>query len=120
MRLSLRLWALLRRSLLLRELLAVPRKGLRRMVNRPRIRRCVATWRESNLNFKTDSHLQSKADSPVEAAQDAPAVETIEIGGSLPNLTLKNEKGEDVPVAELAADKGVVFFLVPKADTRKY
>lgn len=63
--------------------------------------------------------LQTKADSPMEVEEATPAVETIEIGGNLPNLTLKNEKGEDVPVAELAADKGVVFFLVPKADTRR-
>jgi thioredoxin-dependent peroxiredoxin len=34
-------------------------------------------------------------------------------------LTLKTEKGEDVNVSTLAAEKGVVFFLVPKADTRE-
>jgi peroxiredoxin Q/BCP len=34
-------------------------------------------------------------------------------------LTLKNEKDEDVDVSTLAAEKGVVFFLVPKADTRE-
>lgn len=66
---------------------------------------------------ESSSNKKTKGESPVAAAQDAPAVEPIEIGGSLPNLTLKNEKGEDVSVAELAADKGVVFFLVPKADT---
>jgi peroxiredoxin Q/BCP len=43
----------------------------------------------------------------------------IDIGGTLPSISLKNEKGEDVNVAELAAEKGVVMFLVPKADTRK-
>jgi hypothetical protein len=32
-------------------------------------------------------------------------------------LTLKNEKGEDIQVADLANEKGVVLFLVPKADT---
>ena len=36
----------------------------------------------------------------------------------MPSLTLKNEKGEDLDVSSLASDKGVVFFLVPKADTR--
>jgi len=41
----------------------------------------------------------------------------IDIGDVLPSVTLKNEKGEDVDVAELAAEKGVVFFLIPKADT---
>ncbi|KAI5886699.1 AhpC-TSA-domain-containing protein [Schizophyllum commune H4-8] len=37
----------------------------------------------------------------------------------LPSLTLKNEKDEDVDVSALAAkaDRGVVLFLVPKADT---
>ncbi|KAF8509531.1 AhpC-TSA-domain-containing protein [Hysterangium stoloniferum] len=42
---------------------------------------------------------------------------TLSIGDLLPSITLKNEKGEDVNVAELAAHKGLVLFLVPKADT---
>ncbi|EDR09863.1 peroxiredoxin Q, partial [Laccaria bicolor S238N-H82] len=42
---------------------------------------------------------------------------TIDIGDSLPSLTLKNEKGEDVQVENLASEKGVILFLVPKADT---
>lgn len=37
----------------------------------------------------------------------------------LPAVVLKNEKGEDVNVQDLAKEKGVVLFLVPKADTRK-
>jgi len=41
----------------------------------------------------------------------------LSIGDLLPSITLKNEKGEDMNVAELAADKGLVLFLVPKADT---
>ena len=45
-------------------------------------------------------------------------VKAIDIGDSLPTLTLKNEKDEDVEIGELAAEKGVVLFLVPKADTR--
>ncbi|TEB30777.1 AhpC-TSA-domain-containing protein [Coprinellus micaceus] len=61
------------------------------------------------------SAKKSKASSPAEVAEDAAGI--IEIGGSLPDLTLKNEKGEDIQVADLAAEKGVVFFLVPKADT---
>lgn len=44
-------------------------------------------------------------------------VKAIDIGDSLPTLTLKNEKDEDVEIGELAAEKGVVLFLVPKADT---
>ncbi|KAJ7136386.1 AhpC-TSA-domain-containing protein [Mycena crocata] len=42
---------------------------------------------------------------------------SIDIGDSLPTLTLKNEKEEDVEVSTLTADKGLVLFLVPKADT---
>ncbi|KAJ7241652.1 AhpC-TSA-domain-containing protein [Mycena rebaudengoi] len=42
---------------------------------------------------------------------------SIDIGDSLPTLTLKNEKDEDVEVSSLTADKGLVLFLVPKADT---
>lgn len=38
----------------------------------------------------------------------------IDIGDSLPSLVLKNEKGEDVDVADLTSEKGVVMFLVPK------
>ncbi|THH29906.1 hypothetical protein EUX98_g4279 [Antrodiella citrinella] len=52
------------------------------------------------------------------AEEKAEALEVIDVGDSLPqNLTLKNEKSEDVNVASLAAEKGVVLFLVPKADT---
>ncbi|KAJ2935782.1 hypothetical protein H1R20_g1311, partial [Candolleomyces eurysporus] len=64
------------------------------------------------------SFLQAKSDSPTEdAAVAVPALESIDIGGSVPTLTLKNEKGEDIQIADLANEKGVVLFLVPKADT---
>ncbi|KAF4621621.1 hypothetical protein D9613_012581 [Agrocybe pediades] len=60
------------------------------------------------------------APAPAESAPaPAPAVPLarIEIGDSLPELILKNEKGEDIQVSELPAEKGVILFLVPKADT---
>lgn len=38
----------------------------------------------------------------------------------MPNLTLKNEKDEDIQVADIASEKGAVVFLVPKADTREF
>ncbi|KAI0746801.1 thioredoxin-like protein [Daedaleopsis nitida] len=47
----------------------------------------------------------------------APVLATIDVGDVLPSYTLKNEKDEDVDVATLTAEKGVVLFLVPKADT---
>jgi len=62
---------------------------------------------------------KSKPDpeSAAEEAGDSSALSLIDIGGSLPDLTLKNEKGEDIQVANLASEKGVILFLVPKADT---
>lgn len=48
----------------------------------------------------------------------APALQPISVGDALPSFTLKNEKDEDVDVATLTAEKGIVVFLVPKADTR--
>ncbi|RXW18221.1 hypothetical protein EST38_g7630 [Candolleomyces aberdarensis] len=52
-----------------------------------------------------------------DAAAAAPGLESVDIGSSLPTLTLKNEKGECIQIADLANEKGVVLFLVPKADT---
>lgn len=49
-----------------------------------------------------------------------PALQPINIGDTLPSLTIKNEKGEDVDVSTLAAEKGVILFVVPKADTRGF
>ncbi|KAF8235680.1 AhpC-TSA-domain-containing protein [Tricholoma matsutake] len=51
------------------------------------------------------------------SAADAEKLPSIDIGDSLPTLTLKNEKNEDVQIADLTSEKGVVLFLVPKADT---
>jgi peroxiredoxin len=43
----------------------------------------------------------------------------LQIGDTIPDTTLKNEKEEDVNVKQLAED-GLVMFVVPKADTRAY
>lgn len=56
-------------------------------------------------------------DGDVPMADSAPVKTTIDIGDTLPSLTVKNEKGEDVETSTLVAEKGVVLFLVPKADT---
>ena len=55
---------------------------------------------------------------PAETPAAAPALAPIDIGDSLPSYILKNEQGEDVDVATLPAEKGVIFFSIPKADTR--
>ncbi|KAJ7229309.1 thioredoxin-like protein [Mycena haematopus] len=49
--------------------------------------------------------------------EDLEKLTLIDIGDSLPSLTLKNEKDEDVEVSSLTEEKGLVLFLVPKADT---
>lgn len=71
-----------------------------------------------------NSHLFHQAKSgkteEKEAETSAEKLSTINIGDSLPTLTLKNEKGEDIQIGELANEKGVVLFLVPKADTRAF
>ncbi|KAF9075881.1 thioredoxin-like protein [Rhodocollybia butyracea] len=41
----------------------------------------------------------------------------LALGSFLPEITLKSEKDVDVEVSLLAKEKGVVLFLVPKADT---
>jgi len=70
---------------------------------------------------KDDEGSTSKKAKPdpesAEDAGDSSALPLIEIGGNLPDLTLKNEKGEDIEIANLASEKGVILFLVPKADT---
>jgi peroxiredoxin Q/BCP len=45
--------------------------------------------------------------------------DVLSIGGSLPSVTLKDDKGEDVETATLYKETGVVIFAAPKADTRK-
>ncbi|EJD40746.1 AhpC-TSA-domain-containing protein [Auricularia subglabra TFB-10046 SS5] len=52
-----------------------------------------------------------------EEGDEEDEVKELEIGGLLPDITLQNEKGEDVSIRSLAADKGLVLFLFPKADT---
>ncbi|KIM80185.1 hypothetical protein PILCRDRAFT_98016 [Piloderma croceum F 1598] len=72
----------------------------------------TATKRSAEDDAKASSKKPKRDDD-----DGLPEIAHIDIGDSLPSLTLKNEKDEDVDVSTLAAEKGVVFFLVPKADT---
>ncbi|KAF9477212.1 AhpC-TSA-domain-containing protein [Pholiota conissans] len=79
---------------------------------------------DGNKEGESSAAKKVKADDKAEKTEgaeaeeaSAPALARIEIGDSLPSLTLKNEKGEDIQISELAAEKGVILFLVPKADT---
>jgi peroxiredoxin len=42
------------------------------------------------------------------------------VGSVLPDLILKNEKGDDIQIADLTKETGVIIFAIPKADTREY
>ncbi|KAG2004868.1 hypothetical protein CC2G_003378 [Coprinopsis cinerea AmutBmut pab1-1] len=64
----------------------------------------------SSKKAKSDSDEAGNGD-------EAASLQPIDIGDSLPSLVLKNEKGEDIQIADLAKEKGVVLFLVPRADT---
>lgn len=79
----------------------------------------VAESSAKKTKGESDSPAEDVPVAEAEAAApvaDAP-LDVVEVGGHLPHITLKNEKGEDVHVGELAAEKGVILFLVPKADT---
>jgi thioredoxin-dependent peroxiredoxin len=77
------------------------------------------------LKSKPDSGDTSMANddkenaAPDAAAPDNSTSKTLNIGDVLPPITLKNEKEEDINVSGLTAKNGVVFFLIPKADTCK-
>jgi len=48
---------------------------------------------------------------------ETPVLAPIDIGDTLPSYILKNEQGEDIDVAKLTEEKGVIIFSIPKADT---
>ncbi|KAG1787310.1 thioredoxin-like protein [Suillus variegatus] len=67
---------------------------------------------EKNKKAKANEDETVKEDDDV-----ADVLAPIDIGDILPSITLKNEQGEDIDTGSIAAEKGVVLFLVPKADT---
>ncbi|KAI0646341.1 thioredoxin-like protein [Trametes meyenii] len=66
---------------------------------------------------KSKAEAEAPEESNGAATGETEALSPIDIGDVLPSYTLKNEKDEDVDVVTLTAEKGVIFFLVPKADT---
>jgi len=67
-------------------------------------------------NGQEESTKKAKLDEPAEGSSSADLA-AIDIGDTLPGHTLKNEKDEDIDISTLTAEKGLVLFLVPKADT---
>ncbi|KAF8838052.1 AhpC-TSA-domain-containing protein [Paxillus ammoniavirescens] len=60
---------------------------------------------------------EEKVDELAAESSSSDAPKKIDIGDTIPSVILKNEKGEDVDTSMLTEAKGVVLFLVPKADT---
>ncbi|KZT55642.1 AhpC-TSA-domain-containing protein [Calocera cornea HHB12733] len=81
----------------------------------------AAAKEEEPVEDGVAAEAEAAAEAPKEAPKEAPAPTSdaeLELGDTLPALVLKNQKEEDVAVESLiTADKGLVFFLVPKANT---
>jgi len=82
----------------------------------PRKKRNVDEADTQHENDQEDGAKKAKLDESTEGSSSADLA-IIDIGDSLPSYTLKTEKDEDVDVSTLTAEKGLVLFLVPKADT---
>ncbi|EJT99503.1 AhpC-TSA-domain-containing protein [Dacryopinax primogenitus] len=67
---------------------------------------------------KKAAEAETAAEAPTEAPEDAAPGKELELGDVLPQVTLKNQEEKEVDVKSLiTSDKGVIFFLVPKANT---
>jgi len=82
----------------------------------PRKKRNADEADAQDENGQEDSTKKAKLDEP---AEESPSAElaAIDTGDTLPSHILKNEKDEDIDVSALTAEKGLVLFLVPRADT---
>jgi peroxiredoxin Q/BCP len=70
----------------------------------------------SRLQAKAGDANNTKADShPKESAKSS-----VTVGSVLPDLILKNEKGDDIQVADLAKETGVIIFAFPKVETGEF
>ncbi|KAJ6452774.1 AhpC-TSA-domain-containing protein [Mycena sanguinolenta] len=78
-------------------------------------RKAAAEGEKPAKTKKSKAKVDDEEGEPDE--DDSAKLAPIDIGDSLPTLTLKNEKDEDVEVSSLTEEKGLVLFLVPKADT---
>lgn len=74
--------------------------------------------KKAKTDAEDEDQIEDDGSGEGEGAGSGADIKELEVGDDLPDITLKNEKGEDVIVNSLAsAEEGVVFFLVPKADT---
>lgn len=90
------------------------------LAKKPRKPSKAGTKRAAEEVDKDEKNKKAKANEDETVKDDGDDVADaapIDVGDILPSMTLKNEKGEDIDTGSIAAEKGVVLFLVPKADT---
>ncbi|KZO90784.1 AhpC-TSA-domain-containing protein [Calocera viscosa TUFC12733] len=87
---------------------------------KPASKKAAAAKEEPIVEAVEEEKAAAEAEVVAEAPKEAPKEPAgeLELGDLLPELTLKNQAEEDVAVKSLAgADKGLILFLVPKANT---
>ncbi|KAF5381441.1 hypothetical protein D9757_009069 [Collybiopsis confluens] len=75
------------------------------------------TKRAASTRKRASDDNEEQAKSTKKAKSDSASEAGLALGSFLPDITLKSEKEVDVEISLLAKEKGVVLFLVPKADT---
>jgi len=74
--------------------------------------------KKAKTDAEDEDQIEDDGSGEGEGAVSGADIKELQVGDNLPDITLKNEKGEDVIVSSLtSAEQGVVFFLVPRADT---
>jgi len=74
--------------------------------------------KKAKTDAEDEDQIEDDGSGEGEGALSSANIKELQVGDNLPDITLKNENGEDVIVNSLtSAEQGVVFFLVPKADT---
>jgi peroxiredoxin Q/BCP len=79
--------------------------------------------RPSTLSKKNETPAEKvppaddEQDATVVKQQEKPSSAVLKVGDTIVDVDLQNEAGETVSVLSLTKDKGVVFFMFPKAAT---
>ncbi|KAF4566456.1 thioredoxin-dependent peroxiredoxin [Pleurotus pulmonarius] len=79
---------------------------------KPSVKRTAEAAAEKTTAKKAKSSPEHE-----ENTEDNDTLPKIDLGDILPSILLKNEEDVEVDVADLVSEKGLVLFLVPKADT---
>ncbi|KAL7422057.1 thioredoxin peroxidase dot5 [Cryptotrichosporon argae] len=72
--------------------------------------------KKAPLSAAQEAESEAEADASAQPSTDGAGPE-LDLGDVLPSIALENEQGEAVDVGALAAERGVVVFVYPRADT---